>query len=472
MSKTNRNQLFELKSYDPLTIILCLLLMLTGWGMIFASEYNPDTFSSIFNFEKSYGKQLLWISLGIGTIVVLQFIEGRIFQNFAFILLGITLFLLLAVLFTKPVNGATSWFDFGGFRFQPSEFGKTATALALASLLSLPDIRMQDWSGKAQALLVLGVPTLLVLIQNDTGSTLAYLSFFLVLYRAGFTATFFLGAIFVLFLSIASLVFEQVWGILHLMLFTGNFILLRFWKKDYRISLAFFIIFLIISYLFADTISILLLVQFSFALIFIILNLIKRNWQITVITFSVILVAFIYSLSVNYLVNNILKEHQQERIWVWLRPEKCDPLGSLYNLEQSKYAIGSGGYFGKGFLEGERTKLDYVPEQSTDFIFCTVGEEWGFFGSFIIIALFITLLLRILFLAERQRFSFAKFYAYGVASILLFHIFVNVGMTMGVLPVIGIPLPFISYGGSSMISFSIMIGILLKLDSERSSAYR
>jgi rod shape determining protein RodA len=446
--------------------------MLTGWGMIFASEYNPDTFSSIFNFEKSYGKQLLWISLGIGTIVVLQFIEGRIFQNFAFILLGITLFLLIAVLFTKPVNGATSWFDFGGFRFQPSEFGKTATALALASLLSLPDIRMQDLSGKAQALLVLGVPTLLVLIQNDTGSTLAYLSFFLVLYRAGFTATFFLGAIFVLFLSIASLVFEQVWGILHLMLFTGNFILLRFWKKDYRISLAFIIICLIILYLFADKISILLLVQFSFALIFIVLNLIKRNWQITVITFSVILLAFIYSLSVNYLVNNILKEHQQERIWVWLRPEKCDPLGSLYNLEQSKYAIGSGGYFGKGFLEGERTKLDYVPEQSTDFIFCTVGEEWGFFGSFIVIALFITLLLRILFLAERQRFSFAKFYAYGVASILLFHIFVNVGMTMGVLPVIGIPLPFISYGGSSMISFSIMIGILLKLDSERSSAYR
>jgi rod shape determining protein RodA len=331
---------------------------------------------------------------------------------------------------------------------------------------------MQDLSGKAQALLVLGVPTLLVLIQNDTGSTLAYLSFFLVLYRAGFTATFFLGAIFVLFLSIASLVFEQVWGILHLMLFTGNFILLRFWKKDYRISLAFIIICLIIWYLFADKTSILLLVQFSFALIFIVLNLIKRNWQITVITFSVILLAFIYSLSVNYLVNNILKEHQQERIWVWLRPEKCDPLGSLYNLEQSKYAIGSGGYFGKGFLEGERTKLDYVPEQSTDFIFCTVGEEWGFFGSFIVIALFITLLLRILFLAERQRFSFAKFYAYGVASILLFHIFVNVGMTMGVLPVIGIPLPFISYGGSSMISFSIMIGILLKLDSERSSAYR
>ena len=472
MSKTVRNQLFEIKSYDPLTIILCLLLMLTGWLMIFASEYNPDTFSSIFNFEKSYGKQLLWIALGLLTMIFLQFIEGRIYQNIAFILLGISLFLLLAVLFTKPVNGATSWFDLGGFRFQPSEFAKTATALALASLLSLPDIKMQDLSGKAQALLVLGVPTLLVLLQNDTGSTLVYMSFFLVLYRAGFTYTFFLSGIFIFFLSIASLMFEQVWGILHIMLLLGNFIMLRFWKKDERYGLAFMVISLIIWYLYAASIQMLLIIQLVFALIFVTLNLFKRNWQITVITTAVILIAFIYSLSVNYLVNNILKEHQQERIWVWLRPEKCDPLGSLYNLEQSKYAIGSGGYFGKGFLEGERTKLDYVPEQSTDFIFCTVGEEWGFFGSFIVIATFVTLLLRILFLAERQRFSFAKFYAYGVASILLFHIFVNIGMTIGVLPVIGIPLPFISYGGSSMISFSIMVGILIKLDSERSSAYR
>jgi rod shape determining protein RodA len=180
----------------------------------------------------------------------------------------------------------------------------------------------------------------------------------------------------------------------------------------------------------------------------------------------------LYSSSVNYLVNNILKIHQQERIWVWLRPEKCDPLGSLYNLEQSKYAIGSGGFLGKGFLEGERTKLDYVPEQSTDFIFCTVGEEWGFLGSIILLVLFMTLLLRILYIAERQRLSFAKYYAYSVAAILLFHIFVNMGMTMGLLPVIGIPLPFISYGGSSMISFSLMMSILIKLDSERSTAFR
>ena len=472
MSNTPRNQLVEFKSYDPVIIALCLLLMLMGWTMIFASEYNPDTFKSIFNFEKSYGKQLLWISVGLITIGLIQFIEGRIFQNFAFVILGISVFLLIAVLFTKPVNGSTSWFDLGGFRFQPSEFGKTASALALASLLSLPDIRMQDIRGKTIALLVLGVLTLLVLLQNDTGSTLAYLSFFLVLYRAGFPLTIFIIFIFVFFLSIAALMFDNVWWLLHLMILFGNLVLLRFWKKDERWTIAFLLLSFTALYFSSKTISLLILAQCIILLLFTLLNILKRNWQITVITSLSILIAFIYSLSVNYLVNNILKTHQQERIWVWLRPEKCDPLGSLYNLEQSKYAIGSGGYFGKGFLEGERTKLDYVPEQSTDFIFCTVGEEWGFFGSILIIGIFIALLLRILFLAERQRFSFAKFYAYGVASILLFHIFVNIGMTMGLLPVIGIPLPFVSYGGSSMISFSIMIGILLKLDSERSSAYR
>jgi len=193
---------------------------------------------------------------------------------------------------------------------------------------------------------------------------------------------------------------------------------------------------------------------------------------VTVLIIGIISIAYFYMTSVNYLVNNILKPHQQERIWVWLRPEKCDPLGSLYNLEQSKYAIGSGGFSGKGFLDGERTKLDYVPEQSTDFIFCTVGEEWGFLGSIILIGIFIVLISRILQIAERQRISFSKYYAYGVASIILFHVFVNIGMTMGLVPVIGIPLPFISYGGSSMMSFSIMLGILMKLDSERASTMR
>jgi rod shape determining protein RodA len=186
----------------------------------------------------------------------------------------------------------------------------------------------------------------------------------------------------------------------------------------------------------------------------------------------VAIAAIAYSSSVNYIFNNLLRKHQQERIWVWLRPEKCDPLGPLYNLEQSKFAIGSGGWTGKGFLQGERTKLDYVPEQSTDFIFCTVGEEWGYLGTSFIIIVFFALIFRVFQIANRQRSSFARFYAYCVASILFFHVFINIGMTIGLVPVIGIPLPFISYGGSSLMSFSILMGILIKLDSGRLSSFR
>jgi rod shape determining protein RodA len=469
---SSRKSLIDLSGYDWIAVLLCLLLMATGWTMIFASEYNPDTFSGLLNLDKNYGKQLIWIAAGILLFVFIQFIEGRIFQNLAFVILGVVLVLLIAVLFTKPINGSTSWFDIGGFRFQPSEFGKTATALALASLLSLPDVRMQSFTGKAQAFVVIGLPLLLVLIQNDTGSTLVYLSFLLVLFRAGLPSGVFIIGLILIALSIAALMVDKIWGIFHILLIIGNFTLLRFWKKDDRLSMGFSVLALLSLYFSGTQMFLTIALQLGLLVLVSALNLLKRNWQITVLTFGGIAVAMLYSSSVNYLVNNILKIHQQERIWVWLRPEKCDPLGSLYNLEQSKYAIGSGGFLGKGFLEGERTKLDYVPEQSTDFIFCTVGEEWGFLGSIILLVLFMTLLLRILYIAERQRLSFAKYYAYSVAAILLFHIFVNMGMTMGLLPVIGIPLPFISYGGSSMISFSLMMSILIKLDSERSTAFR
>jgi rod shape determining protein RodA len=337
----------------------------------------------------------------------------------------------------------------------------------------MPEVKMSTAIGRTQAFLVLGVPTLLVLIQNDTGSTLVYLSLFLVLFRAGLNSTIFIITLVTILLSILALKFDNLSSILLLFIVISNFILLRFLRKGENISLAFGLLAIIgwflsgyIPFFYLFSISIILFIILS------IINILKRNWQITVFIIGIVSIAYFYMTSVNYLVNNILKPHQQERIWVWLRPEKCDPLGSLYNLEQSKYAIGSGGFSGKGFLDGERTKLDYVPEQSTDFIFCTVGEEWGFIGSIILIGIFIVLISRILQIAERQRISFSKYYAYGVASIILFHFFVNIGMTMGLVPVIGIPLPFISYGGSSMMSFSIMLGILIKLDSERASTMR
>jgi rod shape determining protein RodA len=466
-------KIFDYKSLDWLTIGLYLSLLFIGWTMIFASEFNPDQFKGVFSLENNYGKQLIWIITGIIFVVSIQFIDGKFLQNFAFVILGVVVLLLIAVLFTKPINGTNAWFDIGGFRFQPSEFGKTATALALASLLSMPEVKMSTAIGRTQAFLVLGVPTLLVLIQNDTGSTLVYLSLFLVLFRAGLNSTIFIITLVTILLSILALKFDNLSSILLLFIVISNFILLRFLRKGENLSLAFGLLAIIgwflsgyIPFFYLFSISIILFIILS------IINILKRNWQITVFIIGIVSIAYFYMTSVNYLVNNILKPHQQERIWVWLRPEKCDPLGSLYNLEQSKYAIGSGGFSGKGFLDGERTKLDYVPEQSTDFIFCTVGEEWGFIGSIILIGIFIVLISRILQIAERQRISFSKYYAYGVASIILFHFFVNIGMTMGLVPVIGIPLPFISYGGSSMMSFSIMLGILIKLDSERASTMR
>ena len=466
-------KIFDYKSLDWLTIGLYLSLLFIGWTMIFASEFNPDQFKGVFSLENNYGKQLIWIITGIIFVVSIQFIDGKFLQNFAFVILGFVVLLLIAVLFTKPINGTNAWFDIGGFRFQPSEFGKTATALALASLLSMPEVKMSTAIGRTQAFLVLGVPTLLVLIQNDTGSTLVYLSLFLVLFRAGLNSTIFIITLVTILLSILALKFDNLSSILLLFIVISNFILLRFLRKGENLSLAFGLLAIIgwflsgyIPFFYLFSISIILFIILS------IINILKRNWQITVFIIGIVSIAYFYMTSVNYLVNNILKPHQQERIWVWLRPEKCDPLGSLYNLEQSKYAIGSGGFSGKGFLDGERTKLDYVPEQSTDFIFCTVGEEWGFIGSIILIGIFIVLISRILQIAERQRISFSKYYAYGVASIILFHFFVNIGMTMGLVPVIGIPLPFISYGGSSMMSFSIMLGILIKLDSERASTMR
>lgn len=472
MSSTRGNKT-GLSGYDWIGIGLCLLIMVVGWTMIYASEYNPENYKGIFDLNKSYGKQLLWIGAGLFLGIIAQFISTHFYQTFSFVFYGIACFLLILVLFTKPINGSASWFDIGGFRFQPSEFAKTATNIALAALLTMPNIRIQDLSGRLQALGLLALPSLLVLLQGDAGSTLVYASFIIVLFRAGLSPWLFIVGGIIATLSITSLMFDHIWGIALILLIIGGFILLRIWRKDNRWSAA-YIGFVLISSYFSTSIPLnYMLIFYAVVLaIFAGLSLSKRQWQATTFTIGGIAVAIVYCTSVNLLFNKVLQPHQQERIWVWLRPEKCDPLGSLYNLEQSKYAIGSGGWAGKGFLEGERTKLDYVPEQSTDFIFCTVGEEWGFVGSVVLIALFMLLLLRILHIAERQRANFSKFYAYGVASILLFHVFVNIGMTMGLLPVIGIPLPFISYGGSSLLSFAIMLSIMYKLDADRMSVFR
>lgn len=465
----------EIGGFDWLTAGIALTLIMTGWVMIFASEYQTDSgdqLPSFFNMSKNYGKQFLFICAAVVLTAASQLLEIKFYRAIAPIFYGVSLVLLIAVLGTKPVNGATSWFSIGSFRLQPSEIAKVSTCLLLASFLSLPENKFTNIKAKAQALGIALLPMGLVLLQGDAGSTFVFVAFLLVIMRAGMDLWIYILGTLLGILSIAALMVDSTEGLFLLLVLIGNGVLIHFGQKDRRLLLAYAAVGFL-SYNFLNDINYWYIMASHGVLLsgLLIFNL-RKNWQLSVATFGGIIVSGLYISSINYLFYKVLKDYQQERILVWLRPEKCDPLGALYNVDQSKYAIGSGALLGKGFLNGERTKLDYVPEQSTDFIFCTIGEEWGFFGTTFVLLLFLFLLLRIVHLAERQRSLFAKYYAYGVACILFFHIFVNVGMTIGVVPVIGIPLPFFSYGGSSLLSFTLLIALLLKFDSQRLMVFR
>lgn len=464
----------ELGGYDWITIALWAILVCCGWTMIFASGYlDQDSFTQLWDLEKNYGKQLLWIGVSLALIGFVQLIEVKFYEAFTPIFYGLMGLALIGVLFTTAIKGATSWYSIGSFRLQPSEFAKVTTALMLAYFLSQPNNKSLSLKAKLQAVGILLLPAGLVLMQGDAGSTLVYFSLFLVLFLAGMDAWIYALGVVVAALSIGALLYDTTWWLVNGIIILGSAFLLNAWRHDMT-WLGLLIVQCIGSYFFfaEDTFILITVVNGVVLAGLMLANIGIKNVPASLGTAAVAATAILYASSVNYIFNNVLRRHQQERIWVWLRPEKCDPLGPLYNLEQSKFAIGSGGWTGKGFLQGERTKLDYVPEQSTDFIFCTVGEEWGYLGTSFVILVFFGLIFRIFQLANRQRSHFAQFYAYCVAAILFFHVFINIGMTIGLVPVIGIPLPFISYGGSSLMSFSILMGILIKLDSGRLSTFR
>lgn len=464
----------DIGGYDWITIALWGILVFSGWAMIFASGYlDDDSFTSLYDLDRNYGKQLLWITIGAVLVGIIQLIELKVYETFAPVFYGFMILLLIAVLFTTPIKGATSWFSIGGFRFQPSEFAKVTTCMMLSAYLAMPASRMQELRTKLTAFGIVLLPVLLVLLQGDAGSTLVYFAFFILLFRAGMDAWLYILGLVVAALAISALLYDETWWLINVILLVGNVVLIRSWRKE-DMWLGVIALEAILTYLLFDESRYFLITGVNgLALVVLaLLNIGDKKWENSFFVSILVSAAILFSTSVNYIVNNLIGGHRQERIWVWLRPEKCHPLGPLYNVEQSKFAIGSGGWAGKGFLQGERTKLDYVPEQSTDFIFCTVGEEWGFMGTTFIILIFFGLILRILFIAQRQRSLFTKYYALGVACILFFHVFINVGMTTGLVPVIGIPLPFISYGGSSLLSFSILMGLLLKLDSNRLFVFR
>ena len=427
----NRHNIFQL--LDWTTILLYLILVFIGWLNIYAAVYNEEH-QSIIDISQRYGKQLMWIGAACFLAVSILLIDFRFFNSFGYVLYVIMLLLLIGVaLFGTEVKGARSWFTFGSMAIQPSEFAKFATGLALAKFLSSMNVKVKDTKTKLISGVIILLPALLILLQPDTGSTLVYAAFIIVMYREGLSGKYFTVAISIGILFVFTLLVRNLeWELPFDFLLSGGWILV------FILAIAAVII----------TIS---------------FRKIKYVWQ-------VVLVMFVLSsgviMSVDYVFDNILQPHQTKRIDVLLGLED-DLKGAGYNVNQSMIAIGSGGGFGKGYLQGTQTKFDFVPEQSTDFIFCTIGEEWGFMGSFVLIALFISLFVRLIMLAERQRSSFSRIYGYGVVSILFFHFAINIGMTIGLAPVIGIPLPFISYGGSSLWSFTILLFIFLKLDSDR-----
>ncbi|MFY0715037.1 rod shape-determining protein RodA [Seonamhaeicola sp. NFXS20] len=411
--------------FDWITIILFLLLVSFGWLNIASASHTGDSLN-YFDFSQSYGKQLIFIFLTFGLIVILLAIDAKFYERFSSVIYILSMLSLIGLfLFGKNVNGATSWYAFGSFTIQPSEFAKTATALAVAKHISDLNTNIKVFKDQLKTFTIIAIPALLVLLQNDTGSTIVYGAFFFVLYREGLPKYYLTIGISALITAILALKFGAIFTsvIAGVLIFAFYF----FNKKKINFFQSLFILMLSVG----------------------------------------------ISFGVKFFYESILKPHQQDRISLWLRLEK-DPAKLeqmkrtfAYNLNESEKAIRSGGFSGKGFMEGTRTTGKFVPEQHTDYIFSTVGEEWGFLGSSFVVILFVLLILRILHLAELQKSQFSRVYGYGVASIVFIHFLINIGMVMGLIPTIGIPLPMFSYGGSGLWAFTILIFIFIKLDSNR-----
>ena len=461
-----------LKNIDWLSIFLYTLLVFMGWLNIYAAVYD-ESHSNILDIDLKYGKQLLWIGAAFVLGIFILLTDSKFFTAFSFVIYGLTVGLLAAVLvFGVESHGARSWFEIGGIRIQPAEFGKFATCLAIANVMSRHGFKIMRFSSLALIGLLLAIPAGLIVLQNDTGSALVYSSFILVMYREGLHGSLLL----LCFIAIAIFIFTLIYPpiVVLSLIIAGTLIAFLYYRQNkqefYRIIIflvSCFLFLLFLKWLFEFNLGnerLLLYAYLSTGLIGIYF-IYKRKMKHILLVLLASWVCIGATVGVDYAFEK-LQPHQKDRINNLLGIE-TDLTGAGYNVNQSKIAIGSGGLLGKGFLQGTQTKFNFVPEQSTDFIFCTVGEEWGFVGSAILIGLLMAFILRIIYLAERQRSDFSRIYGYGVASILFFHVAINIGMTIGMAPVIGIPLPFFSYGGSSLWAFTILIFIFLRLDANR-----
>ncbi len=456
------------RNLDWITFSIYLSLMVIGWVMIYAVGYNEKSPQPIYDMSTSAGKQLMWVGASLLLVFAISVIDWKFWRTFSYLIYAFSLVLLVLVLFVGVnIKGATAWFSFFGFSFQPAELAKFGVSLALSNYMSAKSFRLTAGRHSFNIAVLLLTPVALIFLQPDAGSALVFLSFLFLLYREGMSTLYFIIGGFLVAVFVGALLFDTLPMIVCLVLLCLLALVFTQEKKVYwLIGLAILVTTNIIAgvenfLLYALILDFVLLFVFSFLVW-------QRGEARMVITLApALLIGAGLAFFANFAFDNFLAPHQQDRINVWLHPEKCDPRGSLYNLLQSKMAIGSGGLTGKGYLEGTLTKLNYVPEQATDFIFCTIGEEHGFVGVIVIIGLYLALLVRIIQIAERQRLHFVRNYAYCIAGILFMHFFINVGMTMGLVPIIGIPLPFVSYGGSSMMGFTLMLGVLLKLDTTR-----
>lgn len=411
--------------FDWITILLFFLLVGFGWLNILSASHTGESIN-YFDFSQPYGKQLIFISLTIGLIIVLLAIEAKFYERFSSVIYIISMLSLVGLfIFGKNVNGATSWYDIGGMTLQPSEFAKAATALAVAKYISDLNTDIKRVKDQITVLAIVAIPAILVLLQKDAGSTLVYGCFIFILYREGVSPAYLLITLSLIILSLLSIKFGGLATsiVMSVIVFTHHFT--------------------------------------------------RKRKPLIIQPISIIIISILICYGVKYFYDDLLPAHQKDRITIWLSlekdPEKLERMKKTiaYNLNESERAISSGGLTGKGFLEGTRTTGKFVPEQHTDYIFSTVGEEWGFIGSVFVVILFVLLLMRILHLAELQKSQFSRVYGYSVAAIIFMHFLINIGMVMGLIPTIGIPLPLFSYGGSGLFGFTILLFIFIKLDSER-----
>jgi rod shape determining protein RodA len=421
--RQERNNIFA--EIDWILVIIYIVLVGFGWLNIFAASKSEDNVE-ILDFSARYGKQLLWIGLCIPLIIILLFFNSKFYEQFASILYLVSIIALILLFpFGKEINGARSWFNFGSMSLQPSEFVKACTALAIAKLLSDRQYNFKLIKNQIKAFIIVFFPAFLIFLQPDAGSAVIYLSFFFVLNREGLTLNYILSGATFIILFILTIFFGSKW------MFISTFILIS----------------LLVSYLFYRGGK----------------RFLRFNWYKML---GIYLVVGIFIFGTSYTYKNILASHQKDRFDILLGI-KTDNKGIGYNSYQSELTISSGGFKGKGFLKGDLTQGDFVPEQDTDYIFSTVGEEWGFLGSSLVVILFMLLLYRIIYLAETHTNKFGRIYGYSLASILFFHVIVNIGMVIGLLPTVGIPLPFFSYGGSSLWGFTILLFIFIRLDAHK-----